>query len=1091
MRTIILLALLSPILCMCQSLSLKGKILNEGGDPIPGATITLKRPPTSNDKPQTTNPADPILRSPSSSPVGGGQEGATTQSNNQGEFTITSPHIGDTLIISAVGYEPYTIIYDHTYSRYPSTTVLLKRKLGLLAEVVVNTGYQQLPKERATGSFTVIGKELLARSVSTNILDRLEGLTPSLLFDRRVADDHKIQLRGLSTLSSTISAPLVVLDNFPFSGDINSINPADVESITLLRDATAASIWGARAGNGVIVITTKKGAYNQAPRLELSVLATHTPKPGLLKAVSMSPADFVNVEGFLFDKGFYNADINNITSRPPLSPVVEALAKQRAGTLSAAEADALLESYRSHDLRSDMLRYLYRPAVHNQYALNLSGGNTAVRYLFSAGWDRSLASLVGNSSNRLTFRTENAFRPLMALEFSLSAFYTNSGGKANSPGAWGTFRVGTGKRLYPYARLADADGNPLPLDIRYRGSYTDTAGAGLLLPWKYSPLEELSAADNNTGLEQWITNLGLRYNPGGALSFDLKYQYTGARTTNRNLYSTETFFTRDLVNLFSVITSNTVKYNLPLGSILDEGLSAANGHYARAQAALNQAWGAHRVVALAGAELRQEATALTQNRIYGYNDDLLTFASVDYITRFPVYGGLTSARTIPDTRRLENRLNRFVSLFANAAYTFQNRYTFSASVRKDASNLFGVRSNQKGIPLWSMGGRWNLAAEPFYGLSVLPVLSLRASYGYSGNTNPAVSAFATIRYASGSGTPTNLPNAYLNSPPNENLRWENVGTLNFGLDFGLPGNRLTGSFEYYRKTSNDLLETETLDFTTGLSFIITNSANMKGEGWDLTLNADVIKKGEIAWQSVFNLSRANYKVTRYLFNRNWNGFTSDGTTIRPLVGQNPYTLISYRWAGLDGTNGNPQGLVNGQVSTDYNALTASPLENQVFHGPALPPYFGNWLNTLSWKTLSLSANITARLSHYFRRPSINYTNLFNNYDGHPDFAIRWQAPGNEAFTAVPSMVYPLNTRRDNFYNNAEILVEKAGTIRLQDIRLAWTPQKLKALKALQVFAYTAGLNLILWKATEKSIDPDFPLGMKPPPSWSFGIRTTL
>jgi TonB-linked SusC/RagA family outer membrane protein len=1062
---------------MCQPLTLKGKVINEQGSPIPGATITLKRPLTPNAKHQTPNSAPSSVISHLSSDA-------------NGEFSLTNLHLNDTLLISAIGYEPYTIIYDHTYSRYPSTTVLLKRKLGLLDEVIVNTGYQQLPKERATGSFAVAGKELLARSVSTNILDRLEGLTPSLLFDRRVADDHKIQLRGLSTLSTTISAPLVVLDNFPFSGDINSINPADVESITLLKDAAAASIWGARAGNGVIVITTKRGGYSQPATLTVSSAFTRSPKPALFDAAAMSAADFIGVEQFLFDRGFYDDDIANTTTRPALTPVVELLARRRAGLITAEEAEAALDGLRRQDVRKDMLRYLYRPAALAQYDLALSGGSPVFRYRFSAGFNRNAASLVGNNTSRLTLRTDNTFKPLKNLEFSLSVAYTDQQGTANSPGGWGDYRTNIIRTLYPYAKLAGEAGEPLSIDARYRGGYTDTTGGGQLLSWKYYPLQELAAAENSITSEQWIANLGFRYSLSAALSLELKYQYATTHTGRESYYSTETFFTRDLVNQFTVLTATGPRYNIPMGGILDARTGFQKGSAGRAQLNFNKAWGVHHLSALAGAEIRQERGTARAGRTYGYNPDQLTFTNVDFVTRFPVYGGLASARTIPAAAGMEETVNRFVSLFANTAYTFKERYTLTASARRDASNIFGVNTNQKGVPLWSVGGLWKLSGEPFYRVAGLPYLALRTTYGYSGNTNPAVSAVATLRYSSASGSPVNLPYAALNTPPNKDLRWEKVGMFNAGVDFRLKGSRLSGSLEYYHKSSIDLLEAESLDPTTGLSLMTTNSASLAGRGVDLVLNLSLLETKDIAWKTVFNGSYAQYKVTRYRFNLSRNGFTSNGTFINPLVGEHPYALVSFRWAGLDGAGGHPQGIQDGQLSQDYNALTALPLDQQVVGRPALPPVFGNWLHTVSWKTLSLSANITWRLGGAFRRPTINYTALFSNHEGHPDFARRWQKAGDEAFTDVPSMLYPAVAARDNFYAYSAATVEKAGAIRLQDLRLAWSPARIKTVKNVQLFAMAASLNHLLWKESRLDIDPDFPAGLRPPPSFSLGLTIT-
>ncbi|MEB2778757.1 TonB-dependent receptor plug domain-containing protein, partial [Algoriphagus sp. D3-2-R+10] len=166
----------------------------------------------------------------------------------------------------------------------------------ILGEVeVVSTGYQEIPRERASGSFVQLGQEMVNRRVSTNILDRLQDITPGLIFNRFNESQDPISIRGRSTIFAN-TTPLVVVDNFPYDGPLENINPNDVESFTILRDAAAASIWGARAGNGVIVITTKKGKSGSAPKVSLNTNLIFTEKPDLFYSPRMDNSDFVEVE---------------------------------------------------------------------------------------------------------------------------------------------------------------------------------------------------------------------------------------------------------------------------------------------------------------------------------------------------------------------------------------------------------------------------------------------------------------------------------------------------------------------------------------------------------------------------------------------------------------------------------------------------------------------------------------------------------------------------------------------------------------------------------------------------------------------------
>ena len=224
-----------------------------------------------------------------------------TSTNSDGIFTIeASDH--QTLIFSFIGYKQMELpVGDHD-----NFDIQLEEDIATLGEItIVSTGYQQLPKERVNGSFVQIDNRLLSRRVSTHLLARLEDVTSGLIFNRNIAgEENDISIRGMSTINSQ-TQPLIVIDNFPFEGDINTLNPNDVESITILKDAAAASIWGARAGNGVIVITTKRGASNQAAKVSFNSNVTITQKPDLFYQSKMSSAQMIENERRLFYKGYY------------------------------------------------------------------------------------------------------------------------------------------------------------------------------------------------------------------------------------------------------------------------------------------------------------------------------------------------------------------------------------------------------------------------------------------------------------------------------------------------------------------------------------------------------------------------------------------------------------------------------------------------------------------------------------------------------------------------------------------------------------------------------------------------------------------
>lgn len=1069
-----ILVILCPLLSMCQPITIKGKVMNEEGEVVAGAVVKLRQ-------------AQGVVRweGPSHSPE------MTTMSDERGEFIFTNARMNDTIFLSAVGYKPAWEVNNER----GLVTITLKRDVRTMGGVVVSTGYQQLPKERVTGSFALINQEQLSRVPSSSLLQRLDG-TSNILFDKRNANDVRLQLRGLYTLTNSITQPLIIVDHFPFTGDIESINPNDVKSVTLLKDASAASVWGARAGNGVIVISMKKGRYNQPQRVTVTANCSVTPKPDLDKLPELSSSAIVDLELFLFNKGFYDAAINNSSTRPPLTPLTEVLALRRSGLISAADSAAQVAAFRSHDVRSDFERYLYRAAITQQYALNLSGGSARHSYYFSAGFDRNQTALGGDDNQRFTFRSGSTFRLHRNFTASTLLGFTQGLQGNNSPGAYGSTSYQLGSHALPrYVSLVNPDGSAAALATRYRGSFTDTVGGGKLLDWAYRPLDELEFADNHVYTQAWLADVNLQYRITSFLTAEAQYRYQRNQSLSENNYSLASFMARDLINLYTNLAASSaaLRNPVPVGGILDRAESLQQAHNGRVQLNLDYAGRDYRVVAVAGAELRGAKTEANQNRVYGY-DQRLNVSAVDYTSNFPrIVGG---AANIPFATGVAALTDRFVSLFTNAAFTWKQRYTISASGRRDASNLFGVHANDKWKPFWSAGAAWNIAAEPFYTSQHFPQLLARFSYGFSGNVDQSQTAYTLISYnSSASNSPIFLPYAQVLSPPNPDLRWEKVSTLNIGVDFQYR-DWLSGSMEYYRKRSVDVLAGQQVDASTGFNSLIANTAHITGSGAEIQFVAKWLRGKCFKWQSDILFNYAAYKVTRYLLNKNTDGYTSSGAVINPIAGYNPYLLVSYRWAGLDPSTGNPMGYVNGQLSTDYATITnKTALAEQVIHGPALPPVFGNLLNTVSYKQVSFSFNILYRLGHYFRRPTISYSSLFAAGDGHIDYLRRWQQPGDELYTQVPSMLYPNpSVARDVFYTNSEVTVSKAGYIRLHDCRVSYDALLGKHPSANQrcsFFLYTSNLNLLLWKANKEGPDSEFPAGGKPPASFSFGINLYL
>ena len=996
-----------------------------------------------------------------------------TLSQANGHFSLERVRTGDTLTVSYTGYKPYAILI--TAANHTGLLIRLQPLQKELAEVIVNTGYQAIAKERVTGSFEVISKDRFNEQSGTTVLERLEAIGSGLYVERKSnASAPRITIRGLSTIQG-VREPLIILDNFPYEGSLDNLNPNDVESVTILKDAAAASIWGTRAGNGVIVITTKKGRFNQPLRVEINNNMSLAAKPDLDDVKYMDAGSFIEVEQFLYGKGFYNAQISS-SSRPPLSPVVELLIKKANGSITAAQADAAFNLLRDKDIRNDYSRYMYRQTVNRQHSLSLKAGNANAAWSFAAGLDQNTGSL-DEKYNRLTLKTDNSFKITKQLRLDAGMLYTQSNNTAGKTGIYDA-RASNGN-LPVYTQLADADGYALPGLKNYRQAYLDTAGAGKLLDWNYYPLTDWQYVHNDRRLQEMLITAGLNFKPTRYLTALVNYQYERQAAMNATLYEQNSYYARNLINSFSQLnrTTGVVTYKVPKGDILSNSSSLSETHNIRAQLAYSNQWKRHELNAIAGWETRHVHSTDNSFTTYGYNSQILTYGNVDHLNAYPNFV-TNSTSFISSGLGFNDRLNRYVSYFGNMAYTYRDRYSLSASARRDASNLFGVHTNDKWTPLWSAGVAWDMSKESFYRVKAIPFLRIKATYGVSGNADPSRSAVTTIRYVSTSPY-TQLPTAMVQQFGNPGLRWENVYMLNLAVEFKTRNNRVQGSVEYYRKKATDLFGNTPVDYTAvGATGITQNVASMKGYGWDIALNS-VNLKGAIGWTTHLNFSINKDRVTTYYkTSEQGSNFVGGGTSISAVAGRPVYAVYSYYWAGLDPQTGDPQGYFNGQVSKDYTSLTgtATQLKDLRYHGPAFPVVFGSLGNTVSYKGLSLTVRVSYKFGYYFRRNSLDYGALFSSRDGHPDYALRWQQAGNELHTHVPSMVYPAVARRDAFYRNSEVLVEKGDHIRLQYITLDYDLKKgIKKLPVLACNFYINANNLgILWRTNKHGIDPDYP-----------------
>jgi hypothetical protein len=497
--------------------------------------------------------------------------------------------------------------------------------------------------------------------------------------------------------------------------------------------------------------------------------------------------------------------------------------------------------------------------------------------------------------------------------------------------------------------------------------------------------------------------------------------------------------------------------------------------------------------ALGGFEVKTLKRDGMRTAYFGYNEKTGVSIPVDFVGVYSQYPNAATRSRISYPNNITGIRDNFVSWFTNGSYSYDGRYTLSFSARKDASNLFGVNANQKAVPLWSSGLAWTITEEKWSMPNWVEFLRVRATYGVNGNVNKSVAALTTSRMV-GTSRYTSYPVANLSSPPNPNLKWETIKILNIGLDFDLWQGRLSGSWEYYRKKGEDLIGDMPFAPNTGVTELRGNFANTLTRGMDLQLSGLVIDRG-LRWKMDFFHSYLKEKVEDYQLETTVLNYLGQATgadpssPIFPLSGRPIYAVYSLPFVGLDPATGDPLGILDGEPSSNYaSIINGAQPEDLTFHGSARPTHFGSFRNTLSYRNWSLSANITYRLGYYYRRNSVRYMPILAGEQGHGDFSQRWQQPGDEQVTTVPSLPSTRDSFRDNFYSFSSVLVEKGDHIRLQDVRLAYTVPSLgrSGFGSLELYTYANNLG-ILWKASEDPRDPDFRT-MKPLKSLTLGLR---
>jgi len=1090
---------------------------------VEGKTIlvTRKEPPVGASSPsEGTDPSPVKIRIVDS--LGNPLEGASVMVNRKREGVTNRDGVfvfhaqtGDALVVSFVGYETKKVILTAEHISSAVVNISMKQSADKLGEVniVVNTGYQSLPKERSTGSFGVVTAKQLAQVPVVSVLERLQGMVPGVDISTKTTAGQSrsgsVTIRGLSTIKSDYTVvstdPLLVIDGFPSQmsvsrGALDYLNPDDIEQITFLKDAAAASIWGIQAANGVIVVTTKKGVRNSKPALTFMTTLGTSSKPGAKFGRLMSIPDYIAMERELIDKGrLLDPTLTTSGFLPPNNSQAQAIIWSfKRGEITQDQMDQKLNALGAFDNGDQISKYLLQAPTTQQYNLSISGGGPNSSY-FVSGYvyqDQRVYRSNVNKGYSLNAGGNSSFLDgLITASYGLT--FSNTRDKVNMAAVTAMSVGDAGMR--PYDRLVDDSGHVVYYDVMTVPSIARDLESKGYLPFRYSPVDEL----NYSNSIQNNNNFNFNGSITGKITPWLNAVVAG--NISRTFMDGETYWEPDSYNARKLVNQATSLnatggrvYGIPPGGRDQLTNYQGRSYGVRGLLNVNKSWtDMHQLNMVAGTEIHENYTKTSGQLQYGYDKSINSFATVNPTRPYVDING--STQTIgPTSYPLVDKTIRSMSYYGNAAYTFRNKYTVSGSARFDDQNLLGVERRKRAIPLWSSGVKWNIGKEGFMsGISWLDRLALRWTYGFSGNA-PQGFAPVTVVNLLGADYYTGLRNANISSPAMDNLAWEKTRMVNYGLDFSVLKSRLSGSVEYYRKYSTDIIWLLPINATYGFENALFNTANLHGSGVDIGMSFVPLVTKDWKWTSYLNISYNTNIIRDLRFKQPTISF--DAQTL--YDGYPTDYLFSYKWAGLDSTG---QSMIadpkeKGKIYTiqDY------PYKDiRVYSGRTTSPWFGGFGNSLNYKGLELSVQLLYAFGGVFRKPSIGAAGFTNdNYVGRSgDFEDRWKKPGDEKFTNVPGLQFGPGAnfyQSLGWYTQSTYLIRSRSNIKLQQVMLSYSlparwAQKIGA-KGVSLSAVARNLGII-WAANKEKLDPDYLYtpnnNYQIPPITSYSFRCSM
>ncbi len=1088
-RLLVMAVVLLTSLAVQAQRTVNGQVTDQNGEPLYGVSVVKK----------------------------GTIAGAATTGAN-GRYSIQVDGDNTVLVFRYVGFEPY----QAAVKGLSQLNVTMQEQSNQIAEVqVVSTGYQKISRERSTAAFGFVDSTALNRQMHQNLFSSLEGQVAGLRMDINPnTGDMSPILRGVGTFSSEVgTTPLIVIDDMPTTLTLDQINSYNVESVTVLKDAAAASIYGARAANGVIVVTTKQARTNGV-HVNVNADWFFTTKPSFDGLNLASTSDIINYQTDVFNAGVERqgsaANFLSTYKSNYYNPLFQLYLDQANGSLSADEVNATLNQWRGNDYYEQFRKYAWRTQMMQRYNISLS-------------------QKAGKSNHFLSFQFEGDKNRTINDRTNTFALYYKSSYQLNK---WLKATAGIDARMshdyapegydydlqQRYEQIYDAEGNKYTSPYANVDGFSGSAFNGSVVsryagvsPYKsfgFNVIDALGEGITKTNRVNLRPFVSLEAKFLKFFKYNFSYQYEWNTAKAERFDAADSYLMR-MTNNAMVDTNGKVQ--LPAGGRYYQSQATRNSYTLRNQLNFDRAWNVHNVSAIMGLELRQnKSPRLIEQLMYGYDPQTLTSARMDWNT---LYDGVGTSQLSGNTIRLgglplsqQEVMHRYASFYANASYSLLYRYSLSGSIRWDEADLFGLDIKNQRHPLWSLGASWLISEEKWMkGVSWLGYLKLRATYGVNGNVDQASTTYFVVTQKTQSNP---IRSTYLNynddDLPNPKLRWEKTATLNLGLDFRLFNNIVNGSLEYYNRHASDLLVRRYMDPTLGASSRVVNNGEMRNRGVELSLNANVVRKRDWSVGLSFTYAHNSNKMLKVdhsasdyaaLFVASPQNYFIEGTAYNTLWAyhidriENGYP-VAQDAAGNDLVTFNEDGTVKDMTLN----TTLKGTDDLVNMGSLTPKYNGSFGVNARWKDLELNMLWVYSGGNKLRYAVVDLADEAGSQTL-ADIANRWTpgSAGVRMFIDMPDAVKTYASTFNDWYQYGDINVKSADYVKLRSISLAYNlpAHWLRALHIGPTKLSCQANNLLTWAKAGNHIDPESyglnsgTRGMSMPKTFAIGLSTSF